>query len=360
MAVVLLAAFLMIACLLALRFEKQLTAVLPLATCILILILYVLAFFRRLSWIDYFSTAIVVGAVLRVLFLSGEKKKKLFAQLRELFFAPSAIAAMVLLTGAVLLTENKIATWWDDLNFWATDVKALYALDGFAAKYTNAASEFGDYPPGIQLLKWWFVHLKPDGFSEGLMFAGYYFGVFVFLTPLLSRLDETLQTDRRRGKQLFWTVVLVVCLAAFPSMIETFYLGGMCADLVMAVIYGVILMSCLEDRAVPGADTATADIADAASRSRTFSNLRIALYLGVLVLVKSVGFLWAAFPRLCLVLAAAWRSGQKERNTAAALHHSTSSRQRRKLDAVLSAHEAGGKTDRGGGFDGVGQPADPA
>ena len=179
MAVVLLAAFLMIACLLALRFEKQLTAVLPLATCILILILYVLAFFRWLSWIDYFSTAIVVGAVLRVLFLSGEKKKKLFAQLRELFFAPSAIAAMVLLTGAVLLTGNKIATWWDDLNFWATDVKALYALDGFAAKYTNAASEFGDYPPGIQLLKWWFVHLKPDGFSEGLMFAGYYFGVIL-------------------------------------------------------------------------------------------------------------------------------------------------------------------------------------
>ena len=309
MAVVLLAAFLMIACLLALRFEKQLTDVLPLATCILILILYVLAFFRRLSWIDYFSTAIVMGAVLRVLFLSGEKKKKLFAQLRELFFAPSAIAAMVLLTGAVLLTGNKIATWWDDLNFWATDVKALYALDGFAAKYTNAASEFGDYPPGIQLLKWWFVHLKPDGFSEGLMFAGYYFGVFVFLTPLLSRLDEALQTDRRTVKQLFWTVVLVVCLAAFPSMTETFYLGGMCADLVMAVIYGVILMSCLEDRAAPGADTAaadtaTADIADAASRSRTFSNLRIALYLGVLVLVKSVGFLWAAF---ALVFVWFWR-----------------------------------------------------
>ncbi len=299
MAVVLLAAFLLIACLLALRFEKQLTAVLPSATCILILTLYVLAFFRRLSWIDYFSTAIVAGAVLRVLFLSGEKKKKLFARLRELFCAPSAIAALVLLTGAVLLTGNKIATWWDDLNFWATDVKALYALDGFAAKYTNAASEFGDYPPGIQLLKWWFVHLKPDSFSEGLMFAGYYFGVFVFLTPLLSRLDEALQTDRRTVKQLFWTVVLAVCLAAFPSMTETFYLGGMCADLVMAVIYGVILMSCLEDRAVPGTDTAAA-----ASRSRAFSNLRIALYLGVLVLVKSVGFLWAAF---ALVFVWFWR-----------------------------------------------------
>ncbi len=304
MAVVLLAAFLLIACLLALRFEKQLTAVLPSATCILILTLYVLAFFRRLSWIDYFSTAIVAGAVLRVLFLSGEKKKKLFARLRELFCAPSTIAALVLLTGAVLLTGNKIAAWWDDLNFWATDVKALYALDGFAAKYTNAASEFGDYPPGIQLLKWWFVHFKPDSFSEGLMFAGYYFGVFVFLTPLLGRLDEALQTDRRTVKQLFWTVVLAVCLAAFPSMTETFYLGGMCADLVMAVLYGVILMSCLEDRAVPGADAAAADTAAAASRSRAFSNLRIALYLGVLVLVKSVGFLWAAF---ALVFVWFWR-----------------------------------------------------
>ena len=62
MAVVLLAAFLLIACLLALRFEKQLTAVLPSATCILILTLYVLAFFRQLSWIDYFSTAIVAAA----------------------------------------------------------------------------------------------------------------------------------------------------------------------------------------------------------------------------------------------------------------------------------------------------------
>ena len=308
MAVVLLAAFLLIACLLALRFEKQLTAVLPSATCILILTLYVLAFFRQLSWIDYFSTAIVAGVVLRVLFLSGEKKKKLFARLRELFCAPSAIAALVLLTGAVLLTGNKIATWWDDLNFWATDVKALYALDGFAVKYTNAASEFGDYPPGIQLLKWWFVHFKPDSFSEGLMFAGYYFGVFVFLTPLLSRLDEALQTDRRTVKQLFWIVVLAVCLAAFPSMTETFYLGGMCADLVMAVLYGVILMSCLEDRAVPGTDTAAANTAAAdtaaASRSRAFSNLRIALYLGVLVLVKSVGFLWAAF---ALVFVWFWR-----------------------------------------------------
>ena len=67
------------------RQREQLTAVLPSATCILILTLYVLAFFRRLSWIDYFSTAIVAGAVLRVLFLSGEKKKKLFGEIAEKF-----------------------------------------------------------------------------------------------------------------------------------------------------------------------------------------------------------------------------------------------------------------------------------
>lgn len=326
MAVVLLAAFLILASLLAVKFKKKITDVLPSATCILILTLYVLAFFRRLSWIDYLSTALVAGTLLRVLTLSGEKKKELFVQLRKLFCAPSAIAAFVLLLGAVLLTGNKIATWWDDLNFWATDVKALYALDGFAAKYTNAASEFGDYPPGIQLLKWWFVHWKPDSFSEGLMFAGYYFGVFVFLTPLLGRLDEPDRGNAnvpmpslRSVKTFLWIIVLAVCLAAFPSMTETFYLGGMCADLVMAVIYGAILTSCLEDRAVRKTEAAAPEsaaqnenvaaacantTATADSCSRAFSNLRLGLYLGVLVLVKSVGFLWAAF---ALVFVWFWR-----------------------------------------------------
>ena len=71
--------------------------------------------------------------------------------------------------------SSKVVSWWDDYNFWATDVKSLFYLDGFAGKYANAAPEFGDYPPGTQMIKWWFMHFSPGRFREGLMFAGYYF-----------------------------------------------------------------------------------------------------------------------------------------------------------------------------------------
>ncbi len=283
MAVVNLLAFLVFILFLSLYFKEKIVDVLPMAACFLILVLYVLAFFNRLSLIDWIGEALLVTAVAGFLGLKKAKKIKVWHKLKEQLTHPGVIPAALLLVLTAVLVGGRIATWWDDVNFWATDVKALYALDGFAAKYTNAASEFGDYPPGIQLLKWWFVHLQPDRFSEGLMFAGYYFSVFVFLTPLFSRL---------KGKNPVISVLAVVCLWAFPSVAEVFYCQGMCADLVMAVIYGGFLFAVLEKE----------------GHRNSFYYLRLALYLAVLVLVKSVGFLWAAFG-----LAFLWiRTVQKE------------------------------------------------
>ena len=45
-----------------------------------------------------------------------------------------------------------MVSWWDDYNFWATDVKSIFYRNGFADKYANAAPEFGDYPPGTQMM----------------------------------------------------------------------------------------------------------------------------------------------------------------------------------------------------------------
>lgn len=270
MAVVNLLAFLVLILFFGLYFREKIVDVLPMAACVLILVLYVLAFFNRLSFIDWMGEALLITAIAGFMGLKKEKKKRVLYRLKEQLSQPGVIPAALLLVLTAVLVSGRIAVWWDDVNFWAADVKALYALDGFAAKYTNAVSEFGDYPPGLQLLKWWFVHLQPDRFSEGLMFVGYYFGVFVFLTPLLGRL---------KGKNPVITVLAVLCLWAFPSVAEVFYCQGMCADLVMAVIYGGFLFSVMEEE----------------GHRKSFYYLRLALYLAVLVLVKSVGFLWAAF-----------------------------------------------------------------
>lgn len=264
------AAFCLLILCLCVRFEEKLADVLPVGVCLLMFALYGLAFWNRLSWIDGISAAFLLFW-LGWFLLAGSGKRRAFVSaasgaLRHIS-APAAAAAVV---GAAFLMSGRVAVWWDDLNFWATDVKALYGLDGFAARYANAAPEFGDYPPGLQLLKWWFAHWNREQFSEGLMFAGYGFGVFAFLTPVLGRL---------KGRNSVLAAAAVLCLWAFPSVAEVFYCQGMCADLAMATVYGAFL----------------AAVFDETGHRKSFYWLRLALYLGALVLIKSVGFLWAAF-----------------------------------------------------------------
>lgn len=274
MAVVNVLAFGLLVLSLSLYWKEEIVDVLPVAACLLVLFLYPLAFVRRLSGVD-------IAGVLFLLLMTGwflrqgkEKRRLLCREAASRLAHPGVWAAVLVFAGTAFLVRGRVALWWDDVNFWATDAKAIYLLDGFASKYTNAAPEFGDYPPGLQLLKWWFLHLSPGHFSEGLMFAGYYFGVFVFLMPLLRRL---------RGGGPVRTLLIALAGAwgiwAFPSVAEVFYCQGMCADLVMAALYGAFLSAA----------------ADEAEHRRGFDSLRLSLYLAVLVLVKSVGFLWAAF-----------------------------------------------------------------
>lgn len=264
------AAFCLLVLCLAIRFEEKIAEVIPTGVCLLIFILYGLAFWNRLSWIDGIGAAFLL-LWLCWMALAGKEKRKLFwAAAGRAVGGISTPAAVIALAGAALLFSGRVTVWWDDLNFWATDVKALYGLDGFAARYTNAAPEFGDYPPGLQLLKWWFVHWDGEGFSEGLMFAGYGFGVFAFLVPVFGKL---------KGKNPLAAAAAILCLWAFPSVAEVFYCQGMCADLAMAAVYGAFLAAVFDEK----------------GHGKFFYRLRLALYLGVLVLIKSVGFLWAAF-----------------------------------------------------------------
>lgn len=190
-------AFCLLVLLLSIYWKERIVDVLPMALCILILILYPLAFFRRLSAIDWLSLGFLAGTA--VYFAAAKEKRQRLAKAaaQELVHG-GTVAAVSLFLLTTIAVGGRIAVWWDDINFWATDVKALWALDGFAAKYANAASEFGDYPPGVQLVKWWFVHMRPDGFSEGLMFAGYYFAVFAFCMPLLRHIKS------RKSGSLRW------------------------------------------------------------------------------------------------------------------------------------------------------------
>lgn len=276
MAVINIAAFFICLFALAYFFEKTLVEVFPVLACMLVFALYALAFIRHLSWIDETAVIIIAAFIIWLIRSSKEKRAEFGKSCLQNMTQASFITAFMLIICVILCTSQKVASWWDDINFWATDVKSLYYLDGFASKYGNAASEFGDYPPGAQLFKWWFLHFNPETFHEGLAFAGYYTMNLILMLPILKNL---------KGKNVLNMFLMAAALWFLPSIAEVYGYNGFCADLTLACIYGGFL-SAVVDRD---------DGKRGLEKGESFYYIRLALYLGTLVLIKSVGFIWAAF-----------------------------------------------------------------
>lgn len=288
MAVVNVTAFFICLFMLAYFWKESLVEIFPVFTCMLVLLLYVLAFFHRLDWIDGIGVFIIV---LFSVWLAGRKREERNAfgkQLLKNVTQSSFITAMFLLSAVSLCTSQKVVTWWDDINFWATDVKSLYYLNGFAGKYGNVAPEFGDYPPGGQLIKWWFLHFDPHMFREGFAFAGYYCMNLVFMLPLLRKM---------RGRNIAVMFGMAVSLWLLPGIAEVYGYDGFCADLTLACIYGGFLFA----------------VIDRDGKKDSFYYGRLMLYLSVLVLVKSVGFIWALFGILFFLADRYGRAGRRRR-----------------------------------------------
>lgn len=315
MAVIQVLALILVVLYLSYRLKEKIVDVLPVAVSLLVLLLYGLAHIRHLSFLDGVNIGIVTAAGICFLRCSKEKKKEILAFCKRELLHPGCMVMVLTLTVVTICVSDKVVTWWDEYNFWATDVKSLFYLDGFAGKYSNVAAEFGDYPPGTQMMKWWFLHLSPDVFREGLMFAGYYAMNLTFLMPLMRKLPglgewSAEQSETRRMQWLPGVSLLLlmpVMLWMFPSVAEEFYLTGSCADLTMGVVYGAFLAAVLDEE----------------NHGSLFYYGRLALYLMVLVLLKNTGFLWAGFGIvfLCGYRFLMWkkngktvcRSGKKER-----------------------------------------------
>lgn len=252
-------------------FHIQFVEAVPVSVSVLVLLLILLSFFwNGLRIWDCLAVLLPVAAGVYLWRAQKEKRREILLFARKELAAPGTVTAVVLILVVTFCVNGKLVSWWDDYNFWATDVKSLFFLNGFAGKYANVAPEFGDYPPATQMMKWFFLHFSPNEFREGLMFAGYYFMNLAFLVPYLKYIKKYHVFIMALGGILLWL---------FPSVAEVFWIDGCCADLTMALVYGAFL----------GA------VADRRNRSEGFYYIRQALYLMVLMLCKNTGFIWVAF-----------------------------------------------------------------
>ena len=81
-------------------------------------------FWQTLGWIDGIAPLLLCGVVLYFFTRKGEQRKELLRQCIEILKDPSTIAGIILLLLVVIGVSGKVVSWWDDYNFWATDVKS--------------------------------------------------------------------------------------------------------------------------------------------------------------------------------------------------------------------------------------------
>ena len=265
---------------LSVKFKKSMVEMLPVAVSVLILFMYIFALCGQLWLTDVLGVSVLLFFLTKIVRASKEERIVLLSDCKDKLKAPSFWVFSVLMILITIGVSQKLITWWDDYNFWGTDVKALYFMDGFAGKYHNVQPEFGDYPPATQLMKWFFLHMNPGRFDEGLMFAGYYFMLFSFIAPVLKFFDS---------KKIYTSVIAGICMIAFPATIEAFHLDGCCADICMATCFGYFLISLYETKC------RYSDKENVLNANSVELYGRCALALCVMSLCKNTSFIWLVF-----------------------------------------------------------------
>ncbi len=276
MFIIVMAALLLLAARISDKYKKSMSQCLPVVTSLLILAMYLLAFFRGLKLIGAVAALVIIYVIVATV---KDDDTALGTVFRKILGAGTImfVTSVALVTFA---TSGQIFTWWDDINFWSSDAKQLFFLSGFPGKYGNVSPEFGDYPPVTSLVKWLFLQIKPGEYSESLQFAGYFFLNGVYLLPLFDRFESCIKRAvHGTTKRLTFGVLSFAAVFLFPGVFNGILYYGTPADITMAVIYGALLLT----------------IMDSEEHGDLYYFGSIGLYTSVLLLTKSVGFEWAAF-----------------------------------------------------------------
>lgn len=301
-------ALLLLAAVIAYKNNCDISLSLPVTTGGLILVLYILAYFRALGFIDILGILIIV-AVIAVSVLNAKKQNAQGYQLPAVLKHVATPISLVMMIGLAVLTISQLgvkASWWDDLNYWATDAKALYYLEGFSGKYGNVAPEFGDYPPALSLFKWFFMHFS-NTYVEGLGYSAYQCLNFILIVPLFHNLG------RGKWKHIPFYALGCVVLYYIPSVCNVVGYEGACADVTMALLYGNLLWFIWQlaqyykgTQELPpnckGAQELPLNCKGTQELPPYFIIAGVGIFSAVLVLTKSVGIEWVAYAFIFFIL----------------------------------------------------------
>ena len=273
-------------------YKKNILDSIPVVYAGLLMVMYLLAFFRGLKMTGILAVSAIVFCLVRI-FTDGRKAGRSFAKELTETLKPllePVVICLVLSAFAVgMATSQELFTWWDDINFWSSDAKQFFFLNGFPGKYGNVSPEFGDYPPVTSLAKWLFLQISPGRYEECLQFLGYYVLNAVFLLPLLARIKSCIDEQNvDKSLKIAAKSISFAAVMLLPGVFNGIIYYGTPADITMAVIYGALLLS----------------IYDQSAHGKAFYYTRIGLFVAVLLLTKTVGAEWGIFALLFYLVTA--------------------------------------------------------
>lgn len=241
--------------------KKRITQIFPATYCSYMITLYILSFFRAMSYIDELSVFFAI-----IVTLVCWKKVEMNKIIKVYISYDFLWIVLTIIIGMILLWKRSVSAF-DEFNFWAVDFKSMYYLDGLAGKGSNCALAYGDYPPGATISGWIIAHMA-QRYGEAFSIIGLYIACMIFVGMLIGKyLNNVL------------TTVLAVPWAMFFSAFAVDIFATRSPDYVMGFCFGSILITTLE-------------YIINKQRMDIFS---LAIQLSFLTIIKSTGIEWAVF-----------------------------------------------------------------
>lgn len=226
--------------LLAYVLKERILSVIPIMISGLALILFVLCLIRHLSWIDYFfilttAAIIVVGCCFR--------KKIEWSRIKDIVFDPGNIVIAGIFLFIFIIAWNRLAADSDELGVWALEVKTMFYVDGLTLPDMHTSINFSNYIPGQMLVEWWFCHLTPRIFNDGLMYFGYYAIYYFILAPLF-----VCGGTRNRWRDFVGGLVMIPILFALPSIFSIHEYSMLSVELLTGAVFLALIYSLFDVR----------------------------------------------------------------------------------------------------------------
>lgn len=219
------------------------------------------------------------AAALALVLLAGAKSKREGGAARWRALAGPALAAFAAAAAAAFFCAGHMRLInFDDVAHWALYTRQQCGLEHFP-NMLESASEFADYPPGVQLLAVFLQIGAP--FRHAMLFTAQFLWAAALALPLLKEA----RWAKRWWQNALWVVGGCFLLLGLPAWFTKYYTYSLTAEPVMGLLLGYVLVTAWQAR-----------------EPRLLDAAGVSMALSLLMIAKSTGPMYAVFGLAAVLL----------------------------------------------------------